>query len=163
MPCLIVLKLYIPKTAGFFWAGLLCPVPSKARALCPVWDTIWDIQLVWLWLNWRSFRNSLYLFSLLKIMALKEKFNKWDVRNIKRRIPRRTCLQVHMKTLQEVDKHLPPIFMRNRTCRDCIRLKKFFQTKDIIKHWSITSGEIVNSSSLETFKNQLGKHLPKLP
>lgn len=73
-----------------------------------------------------------------------------------------TCLQVHTETLQEVDKHLSPIFMRNRTCRDGIRLKKFFQTIDIIKHWSKTSGEIVNSSSLETFKSQSGKHLSRL-
>lgn len=73
-----------------------------------------------------------------------------------------TGLQVCIEALQEEDKHLSPIFMRNRTCRDGIRLKKFFQTIDIIKHWSIASGEIVNSSSLETFKNQLGKHLSKL-
>lgn len=95
-------------------------------------------------------------------MAFKERLNKLDVLNIKQRIPRPTCLQVHRKILQEVEEHLSHIFMKNRTCSDCIRLKKFFQTVEIIKHSSITSGEVVNSSSLETFKNQLGKHLSKL-
>lgn len=66
-------------------------------------------------------------------------------------------------TAGEVEKHLPLIFVKNRTSSDCIRLKKFFQTIEIIKHWSITSGgEVVNLSSLETFQNQLGKHLSEL-
>lgn len=64
--------------------------------------------------------------------------------------------------LQEVEKHLSPIFVKNRTSSDCIRLKKFFQTKKVIKHWSVTSGEVVNSSAVETFKKQVGKHLSKL-
>jgi len=90
-------------------------------------------------------------------MAFKERLNKQDVLNIKQRI----CLQVRRKILQEVKKHLSPSFMKTRMSSDCIRLKKLFQMIEIIKRWCITSGEVVNSSSLETFKKELGKHLSK--
>lgn len=69
--------------------------------------------------------------------------------------PERCCKK------KKTQKCLCPIFVKNRTSSACIRLKKFFQTIEIIKHWSITSGE-VNSSSLESFKNLLDKQLSKL-
>lgn len=161
-PCVVVWKQVQPQDSSLLWAELLHPVPSKARALSPVWGTVWDIQLFLLWLNGRPFRKDLCLFSFLQIMAFKHRLNKRDVLNIKQRMPRRTCLQLHRKILQEVEKRLSPIFMKKGTSSNCIRLKKFFQTTEIIKHRSVTSGEVVNSSSLETFKNQLGKHLSKL-
>lgn len=102
------------------------------------------------------------VYSHFSTPSNQERLNEQDVLNIKQRMPKRTCLQVHGKELQEVEKHLSPIFVKNRTSSNCVRLKKLFQTEEIIKHWIVTAGEVVNSSSVETFKKQVGKHLSKL-